>query len=148
MRSQKMTSCSVDETKDKVTIFYLDSPPYEYKGYAVDCFVDWKNNTLSLIKTEYIDEHSCNDIVGYRDVYLTGDTMAIESRHSDSVTVWKNPKYKLSVKTDVMTARQRAKKKQKDKEARIKQLSEVCDLVYREGYMDGQQDVLTGYTGV
>lgn len=120
----KMSSCSVDETKDRVVVKYLNGQSYEYKGYAVDCFVDWKNNILNLVKTEHIDEHSCNDIVGFHNAFLTSDTMVVESWHSDSVTIWKNPKYKLSVKTDVMTAKQRAKKNQ-DKKNKTQRLIEV-----------------------
>jgi hypothetical protein len=109
-----MSSCTVDETVDKVIIHYLDGRTYAYKGWGVEeiCNINWEYNTLNLCRWTPSLVDGIDGALDLLNVYLTEDTMCIESRHSDCVTVWKNPKYKLSVKTDVMTAKQRAKRNQ------------------------------------
>lgn len=132
-----MTSCTVDESSDHVIIHYLNGATHKFNNVYVDCFVDWKNSELTLLEPQFN-----GDFRGAKHIYLTPDTMCVESRHSGSVTIWKNPKYKLSVKTDVMTAKQRARKNQWSIDSECRPIL----MAYEMGYSDAMETL--GYTHV
>jgi len=91
----------MNEAKLKVIIHYLDGSTYTHKGVFIDCWVDWDKMEVALLggdDGEYV-----------KGVYLTEDTLAIEQVAPEGPTFWTNPRYKASIKTSVMTAKQRAK---------------------------------------
>lgn len=89
-----------DERVSKVTIHYLDSPSFTYKGYDL-LGVDWKNMEADIMATEGYFKTS---------VYLTDDTLAVECvDEKGNVSLLPNPKYKASIQTSIMTAKQRAR---------------------------------------
>lgn len=88
----------------KVIIHYLDSPSYTYKNVYVDCFVDWVDMEVNLIDVgDY-------DLEPTLKVNLTEDTLAVEIVDEEGGSYWINPEYHASVKVDITTAKQRAKK--------------------------------------
>lgn len=91
----------MNEAKLKVIIHYLEGPPYTHKGVFIDCWVDWDEMQVTLLGGE--------DGEYIKDVYLTEDTLAIEQVSPEGPSFWTNPRYNASIKTSVMTARQRAK---------------------------------------
>ena len=88
----------------KTIIHYLDGSTYTFSAdYMVDCCPEWERGILMLAKGGEKEA---------KEVYLSPDTLAIESRSSQEGTYfyWTNPAYEVSFLPDIMTARSRSKK--------------------------------------
>ena len=88
----------------KTIIHYANNKSYTYTGYTIDCWVDWGDNSLRLIK-------GINEFEKTLVVDLDDEVLYIEVRDPgcNYYSQWTNPKYDFSVIADVMTAKARSK---------------------------------------
>ena len=117
----------------KIIYHYIDGSTYTVKGEWVS-HPGWEDQTLTTMTDEGRWSSLC-----IRE--LPEDILAIEDVSEDEITIYKNPKYKLSVVTDIKTTKQRCKENNKPKKEKKEELE--LKLSFKTDF-DGIAEILNG----